>query len=125
MQDDKRNVSLLAKVSEHHLVVNALIATVTFAAGITVPGGFFQEGRHAGSAILTRKAAFKVFFITDSIAMVLSSSAAFILLLTPLLFRNVSSKARQFSIKVTYAFTMLAMVAVNMYNMYTIVIVLV
>ncbi|XP_059446695.1 protein ACCELERATED CELL DEATH 6-like [Corylus avellana] len=84
--------SMLQKTTEVHLVVAALIATVTFAACITMPGGFVGggegEGSHPGSVLLRRKAAFKAFVITDTISMVLSSSAVFIHLLMPLLFNK-------------------------------------
>ena len=57
---------------ENHLIVAALIATVTFAAGFTLPGGYNQTD---GVAILSRKAAFKAFVVMNTIAMVLSISA--------------------------------------------------
>ena len=82
-------VSMMEKASTVYLVVDGLIATVTFAAGITMPGGFIGiEGSHQGSAILTRNTAFRAFVITDTIAMVQSCSAAFISLFMPLLFHE-------------------------------------
>ncbi|XP_059445066.1 protein ACCELERATED CELL DEATH 6-like [Corylus avellana] len=80
--------SLLQNAAQAHLVVAALITTVTFAACITMPGGFASsgEGSHPGSALLRKNAAFKAFVITDTISMVLSSSAVFIHLLMPFLF---------------------------------------
>nr|POE54857.1 protein accelerated cell death 6 [Quercus suber] len=75
------------KTSETHLVVDTLIATVTFTAGITMPGGFIgQEGPNSGSPVLIRNTAFKAFIITNTIAMVQSCSAAFFHLFMPLLF---------------------------------------
>ncbi|KAK0608419.1 hypothetical protein LWI29_030394 [Acer saccharum] len=62
------------KVKESHLIVAALIATVTFTAAFTLPGGVIQD---EGTAILSKKAAFQAFVITDAIAMVLSLSAVF------------------------------------------------
>ena len=77
----------MKETSQYHLVVDTLIATVTFAAGITMPGGFIgQEGPHPGFAVLTSNTAFKAFIITNTIAMVQSCSAAFIKLFMPLLF---------------------------------------
>nr|XP_048333037.1 ankyrin repeat-containing protein ITN1-like [Ziziphus jujuba var. spinosa] len=78
---------LLDKAST--LVVAALIATVTFAAGFTLPGGYLSGGDNlpsnagsqpgaAGSAVLSENAAFKAFLISDAIAMALSSCAVFI-----------------------------------------------
>ncbi|KAK7840803.1 ankyrin-1 [Quercus suber] len=73
--------------SKTHLVVDTLIATVVFTAGITMPGGFIgHEGPHSGSPVLIRNTAFKAFIITNTIAMVQSCSAAFIHLFMPLLF---------------------------------------
>ncbi|KAK7840802.1 hypothetical protein CFP56_016232 [Quercus suber] len=85
----ERFVFIMENASQFHLVVDTLIATVTFAAGITMPGGFIgQEGPQPGSAVLTRNAAFRVFVITDTIAMVQSCCAAFIYLFMPLLIRE-------------------------------------
>ena len=76
----------MKETSQYHLVVDTLIATVTFAAGITMPGGFIgQEGPHPGFVVLTSNTAFKAFIITNTIAMVQSCSAAFIQLFMPLL----------------------------------------
>ncbi|KAJ0039607.1 hypothetical protein Pint_27426 [Pistacia integerrima] len=62
-----------------HLVVATLIATVTFAAAFTFPGGYNSEkGPNQGTAILYRNPAFQAFIITDTIAMTLSLSAVFI-----------------------------------------------
>ncbi|KAK9997403.1 hypothetical protein SO802_022089 [Lithocarpus litseifolius] len=80
-------VSIMKETSQYHLVVDTLIATVAFTAGITMPGGFTgQEGPHSGSPVLMRNTAFKAFIITNTIAMVQSCSAAFIQLFMPLLF---------------------------------------
>ncbi|KAL7193510.1 hypothetical protein ACSBR2_025175 [Camellia fascicularis] len=57
----------------------ALIATVTFAAGFTMSGGFDgNQGPNQGMAILTRETAFKAFAVTNTIAMILSTSAVVI-----------------------------------------------
>ncbi|KAK9293300.1 hypothetical protein L1049_021292 [Liquidambar formosana] len=64
------------KARESLLIVATLIATVTFAAGLTLPGGYIgDEGPDQGSAILTRATAFKAFVITDTLAMGSSISA--------------------------------------------------
>ncbi|KAB5512807.1 hypothetical protein DKX38_029835 [Salix brachista] len=63
------------KARESQLLVAALIATVTFAATFTLPGGYKSD---QGTAILAKKAAFIVFLISDAISMVLSFSAVFI-----------------------------------------------
>ena len=54
-----RFVSIMKETSQYHLVVDTLIATLTFAAGITMPRGFIgQEGPHPGFAVLTSNTAF-------------------------------------------------------------------
>ncbi|KAK4856625.1 hypothetical protein QYF36_019445 [Acer negundo] len=66
------------KGRRNELVAATLIATVTFAAGFTVPGGFISEkGPDQGAAILTRNTAFKAFVILNSMSMIFSSLAVF------------------------------------------------
>ncbi|KAE9452768.1 hypothetical protein C3L33_15331, partial [Rhododendron williamsianum] len=63
------------------VVVAALIATITFAAAFTIPGGYDgNQGRDQGMAILARAAAFKAFVITNTIAMVCSLTSIFLCL---------------------------------------------
>ncbi|XP_031249336.1 ankyrin repeat-containing protein ITN1-like [Pistacia vera] len=64
------------KERDTHLIVAALIATVTFAAAFTVPAGYQSEkGQNQGTAILSRNYHFQTFIIADLIAMFLSLSA--------------------------------------------------
>ncbi|XP_034680394.1 ankyrin repeat-containing protein NPR4-like isoform X2 [Vitis riparia] len=74
-KDRKEYISQLQKQGETHLIVSALITTVTFAAGFTLPGGYKEDD---GKAILSKKAAFRAFVVTDSIAMVSSLCAVFL-----------------------------------------------
>ncbi|KAK4855778.1 hypothetical protein QYF36_010801 [Acer negundo] len=75
---DEKDINDIEKRKDSHLVVAALIATVTFAAAFTLPGGFKnEEGSDKGTAILSKKSAFQAFVITNSIAMVLSITAVF------------------------------------------------
>ncbi|KAI8567208.1 hypothetical protein RHMOL_Rhmol02G0102900 [Rhododendron molle] len=63
------------------VIVAALIATITFAAAFTIPGGYDgNQGRDQGMAILARAAAFKAFVITNTIAMVCSLASIFLCL---------------------------------------------
>lgn len=73
-------VGNVKKAADTNLIVATLIATVTFAADFTLPGGYQGDdnGPNQGMAVLTRKAAFKAFVITDTLAMMWSSCAVFI-----------------------------------------------
>jgi hypothetical protein len=76
---NKEEEEALSKARESHLVVAALIATVTFAATFTLPGGYkSDQGPNEGTAILAKKAAFIAFVISDAMSMVLSILAVFI-----------------------------------------------
>ncbi|MBA0666938.1 hypothetical protein Goklo_003296, partial [Gossypium klotzschianum] len=69
----------LEKTRDAHLVVAALIATIAFAATITVPGGLNSEkGLEQGAPFLIDEAAFKAFVVTNALAFILSVSAIFI-----------------------------------------------
>ncbi|KAL6342299.1 hypothetical protein AAG906_007513 [Vitis piasezkii] len=74
-KERKEYISQLQKQGETHLIVSALITTVTFAAGFTLPGGYKEDD---GKAILSKKAAFRAFVVTDTIAMVSSLCAVFL-----------------------------------------------
>ncbi|TYJ40987.1 hypothetical protein E1A91_A04G180200v1 [Gossypium mustelinum] len=70
----------LEKKREAHLIVAALIATVAFAAAITVPGGLQSEKeskqdtkkKESGTALLIDEAAFKAFVVTNAMAFIFS-----------------------------------------------------
>lgn len=51
------------------LMVSTLVATVTFASGFTVPGGYNNDNPDQGMATLAHKCAFQVFIISNTIAM--------------------------------------------------------
>ncbi|GMN25575.1 hypothetical protein TIFTF001_000970 [Ficus carica] len=65
----------LKKISNTHLLVAALIATVTFTAAFTIPGGYEDDGSNIGLAVLSKRAFFKVFVVADSIAFYCSSAS--------------------------------------------------
>ncbi|KAH7843710.1 hypothetical protein Vadar_019845 [Vaccinium darrowii] len=50
-------------------LVAALIATLTFAAAFTMPGGYNNSPANSGVATLVKKTALKVFILSDTLAM--------------------------------------------------------
>jgi hypothetical protein len=59
--------------TQSRTVASALIATVTFAAAFTVPGGFVADDHaRAGTAILARRFAFRAFVVCDTMAFLCS-----------------------------------------------------
>ncbi|KAF2309464.1 hypothetical protein GH714_002800 [Hevea brasiliensis] len=79
----KREEIILRQLEEaigSHLVASALVATVTFAAAFTLPGGCISDETNSekGTPILSKNSAFKAFIISDTIAMTLSISSVFI-----------------------------------------------
>ena len=51
---ESEEISEIKKTMESHMIVAALIATVTFAAGFTLPGGYVQNGsNNQGMAVLS------------------------------------------------------------------------
>ncbi|KAH7843133.1 hypothetical protein Vadar_013020 [Vaccinium darrowii] len=61
-------------------LVATILATVTFAAAFTMPGGFDTRPDNLGVAILVKKASLKVFILADSIAMCCSMAVMFLLM---------------------------------------------
>ncbi|KAH0673571.1 hypothetical protein KY284_024658 [Solanum tuberosum] len=72
-------IKRIRDAAQTHIVVAALLVTVTFAAGFTLPGGFEsdKDSLDKGMAILTKKSAFCAFVVTDAIAFVCSAGAVF------------------------------------------------
>ena len=59
-------------------VVAILVATITFAAAFTLPGGYSTDAGAEGLPIMARKAAFQAFLISDTLAMCFSFAVAFV-----------------------------------------------
>ncbi|XP_062102279.1 protein ACCELERATED CELL DEATH 6-like [Humulus lupulus] len=72
---------LIKKFKESSLVTSTLIATVTFAAGFTMPGGYISgevgHREESGSAALRNSVVFQFFIITNTMALLLSATSVF------------------------------------------------
>ncbi|KAK5813716.1 hypothetical protein PVK06_029167 [Gossypium arboreum] len=68
----------LHTIASINLLVTTLIATISFAAGFTMPGGYKSDGPEEGMAILSRKLAFRVFVIANALAFCFSSTSMFL-----------------------------------------------
>ncbi|KAI5319884.1 hypothetical protein L3X38_039592 [Prunus dulcis] len=85
-------------IRESHLIVATLVATVTFTAGVTMPGGYYQSDASGGNAmskvskqnvmvpapapikvttpgyaVLSKNAAFQIFYLVNMLALCLST----------------------------------------------------
>jgi Domain of unknown function len=74
--------SLTERYTSNTSLVAALLATITFAAAFTLPGGYISDASTAGQPIFAVKAAFQVFLIADTVAMCSSIAVAFLCVLT-------------------------------------------
>ncbi|CAL4992788.1 unnamed protein product [Urochloa decumbens] len=59
-------------------LVAILIATITFAAAFTLPGGYSTEAGSEGLPVMARKVAFQAFLVSDTLGMCSSLAVAFI-----------------------------------------------
>ncbi|KAK3434003.1 hypothetical protein EUGRSUZ_D01532 [Eucalyptus grandis] len=76
---NRENSSLpIRSIVDSQLLVAALIATVTFAAAFTMPGGYNSDGPNQGMATLASRAAFQAFVIFNTIAFIFSTTALFL-----------------------------------------------
>uniref|UniRef100_A0A0E0BHB4 PGG domain-containing protein n=1 Tax=Oryza glumipatula TaxID=40148 RepID=A0A0E0BHB4_9ORYZ len=75
MKDAK---SLTQTYTSNTSLVAILIATITFAAAFTLPGGYSSHAGNLGFPIMARKFAFQSFLIADTLAMFSSLAVAFI-----------------------------------------------
>ncbi|KAM0873722.1 hypothetical protein ACQ4PT_037883 [Festuca glaucescens] len=70
--------SLTQMYTSNTSLVAILIATITFAAPFTLPGGYSNNAGSEGLPIMSNKFAFHVFLISDTLAMCSSFTVAFI-----------------------------------------------
>ena len=76
-------------VSKTNMLVATLIATVTFTAAFTMPGGFNPNGKVGeGLAVLRNKLAFRVFLIANTLAFGLSTTSLLIQFMASILLTN-------------------------------------
>ncbi|KAM3236620.1 hypothetical protein P3L10_016657 [Capsicum annuum] len=80
IKEDQTVIEIIMKSAQFHIVVATLIMTITFAAGITLPGGFESDpdSPNKGMAILIRKTTFRAFVVSDAIAFTFSAVSIFI-----------------------------------------------
>ncbi|KAJ4952070.1 hypothetical protein NE237_028902 [Protea cynaroides] len=76
-EESCRDKSEKGNLREIELLVATLIATVTFAAGFTMPGGYNNDGPDEGLVTLNSKAAFQIFLVANTGAMAPSTAAIF------------------------------------------------
>ncbi|XP_078150912.1 protein ACCELERATED CELL DEATH 6-like [Carex rostrata] len=71
--DKEKEIEKFESVTRNLSFISVLIATVTFAACFTMPGGYIADDPiNRGTPILSRKYAFKAFIVADSLAFLLS-----------------------------------------------------
>ncbi|WVZ64167.1 hypothetical protein U9M48_013730, partial [Paspalum notatum var. saurae] len=78
-QSSRKDIkSLTETYTGNTSLVAILIATITFAAAFTLPGGYSADTGNEGLPIMARKFAFQAFLISDTLAMCSSLAVAFI-----------------------------------------------
>ena len=69
---------ILRSAGETNLLVATIIASVTFTAAFTAPGGYESGGVNPGLAVLCKQAAFKGFVISNALAFGFSTATIFV-----------------------------------------------
>ncbi|KAL5981392.1 hypothetical protein ACLOJK_015447 [Asimina triloba] len=75
-----KNIDLKGRENQQQvvMVIASLIATVSFAAAFTLPGGYRSSSEpNPGTAVLSSKPAFKAFVLLDTLAMFFATFAIF------------------------------------------------
>ncbi|XP_010242942.1 PREDICTED: protein ACCELERATED CELL DEATH 6 [Nelumbo nucifera] len=71
-QDGKNKMDYYKDRINTLVLVATLVATITFAAGVTMPGGYRNDEPNQGMAVLHEKPTFHVFVISNTLAMYVS-----------------------------------------------------
>ncbi|KAM4119544.1 hypothetical protein ACJW30_03G068100 [Castanea mollissima] len=69
------NLEIIRSAGETNLLVATIIASVTFTAAFTAPGGYESGGINPGLAVLSKQAAFKAFVIANALAFGFSTAS--------------------------------------------------
>ncbi|XP_042406391.1 protein ACCELERATED CELL DEATH 6-like [Zingiber officinale] len=100
-QDDE--INRYRALANNLAVIAVLIATVTFAAAFTLPGGYKNDsGSDEGMAILSSKTSFKAFLISDTLAMASSITVALVLIYSGSLDHDVRLQSLMTAIKLLW-----------------------
>ena len=73
---------ILRSAGETNLLLATIIASVTFTAAFTAPGGYESGGINPGLAVLCKQAAFKVFVIANALAFGFSTASILVYMLS-------------------------------------------
>ena len=95
--------------SETNLLVATLIATVTFTAAFTLPGGYQSQGVDEGLAVLSKRAAFCAFLVANTLAFGLSITSILVNVFASL--RSVAAAFRIRVVRRTFICIYLAIIA--------------
>uniref|UniRef100_A0A453GI09 PGG domain-containing protein n=1 Tax=Aegilops tauschii subsp. strangulata TaxID=200361 RepID=A0A453GI09_AEGTS len=81
IESRKERQSLTQKYTSNTSLVAILLATITFTAAFTPPGGYSTDAGSAGLPIMSKQIAFQAFLVSDTLAMCSSFVVAFICLM--------------------------------------------
>lgn len=89
-----KGIELYRERTGTQIIVTTLITTVAFTVGFTMPGGYYQSGDlNEGLTVLSKKRAFRVFMVSDTVALVLSTASLFLYFISSM-YRNTQKVAR-------------------------------
>ncbi|XXG82995.1 hypothetical protein AAC387_Pa10g0861 [Persea americana] len=107
------NIADLKSVANTLSVVAALLATVTFAALFTVPGGYKNDGPEEGLPVFITRFALKAFLLSDTVALCCSLIVATLLIWAMMVERDVLAVILQLSFSLSWVAGSATMVALG------------